>query len=76
LFSPAPGWLGYTRLARLNAADWLVLKDTHFKQQQVYSFTPFFALFRSSAAGRLASSCFLVCCSRAIGHWQRLPAAQ
>ena len=31
-----------TRLARLKAADRLLPKDTRFKQQQVYSFTPFF----------------------------------
>jgi hypothetical protein len=47
LFPPAskPGWLGYTLLARLKTADWLMLKDTYFKQQQLYSFKPFFSFF-------------------------------
>ncbi len=45
-----------TRLASLKAADWLLPKDTLFKQQHSYSFTPF---FRCSAADGLAGSSLL-----------------
>ena len=43
----------YTLLAHLKAADWQLLKETHFKQQQVYSFTPCFGFVRGSASDGL-----------------------
>jgi hypothetical protein len=70
LFPPEPGWLGCTRLARLKVADSFQAATSVFFHASGPG-SGFLWHFRSSAAGRLASSCLLVCCSWAIGSTGR-----